>query len=275
MNSPADAETGRRADRQTDRQAGQAGRQAGREGEEQTTCLISGGSGPLAAKWGQGTCTQFLSPEPPDATDAWTKEAEIGLFSGNWCRWHPSFPAAHFTCWRSHRTHGPKHLPCHAVPCRMGILSGALSKPCPTRTPGVPLALGRTLRAPGGSQGPTWDHRLGPKPHRALDHPRGIGPLHPGLSPSPGPPTNAPQCSGAAAGNSGKPSGRGSGTQKFVYQKCSKSILLYFIFSLGPGGGVQGGVSAPRAHRARTASAPRQVFEQLPSEMVYWERSCK
>ena len=28
-------------------------------------------------------------------------------------------------------------------------------------------------------------------------------------------------------------------------------------------------------HRARTASAPRQVFEQLPSEMVYWERSCK
>ena len=28
-------------------------------------------------------------------------------------------------------------------------------------------------------------------------------------------------------------------------------------------------------HRARTASAPRQVFEQLPEEMVYWERSCK
>ena len=28
-------------------------------------------------------------------------------------------------------------------------------------------------------------------------------------------------------------------------------------------------------HCARTASAPRQVFEQLPEEMVYWERSCK
>ena len=36
-----------------------------------------------------------------------------------------------------------------------------------------------------------------------------------------------------------------------------------------------GGVSAPRAHRACTASAPRHVFEQLPSQMVYWERSCK
>ena len=28
-------------------------------------------------------------------------------------------------------------------------------------------------------------------------------------------------------------------------------------------------------HRARTASAPRQVFEQLPWEMVYRERGCK
>ena len=36
-----------------------------------------------------------------------------------------------------------------------------------------------------------------------------------------------------------------------------------------------GGVSAPRAHRACTARAPRQVFEQLLQEMVYGERSCR
>ena len=32
---------------------------------------------------------------------------------------------------------------------------------------------------------------------------------------------------------------------------------------------------APRMHRACTARAPRQVFEQLLQEMVYGERSCR
>ena len=59
---------------------------------------------------------------------------------------------------------------------------------------------------------------------------------------------------------------------------CGGCTPLHTVTPSNPWGLLWGSIRtarAPRVHRARTASAPRQVFEQLPSEMVYWERSCK
>ena len=52
----------------------------------------------------------------------------------------------------------------------------------------------------------------------------------------------------------------------------------WMLVDLGAGAALGGSIRtarAPRVHRARTASAPRQVFEQLLQEMVYGERSCR
>ena len=50
-----------------------------------------------------------------------------------------------------------------------------------------------------------------------------------------------------------------------------RAVLFYDY----PTNNCSGGSEGVYPHRARTARAPRQVFEQLLQEMVYGERSCR